>query len=346
MTREVNVRASEADGQQPLDGRVLREVLARFGCQESAAQQLDSFVSKVYACRRDRDRIVLKITPGWFRARDQILAELDFVAYLHGEGVPTFRAIPSLRGQRVETVSSANRDFLAYGFHWIDGERVAGPHWTPDFLRRSGQLMGRIHAASKRYPPAHEPRRRPDWDDEDRFEQPLSRFPPSLSRVGSDARALLQRLRCLPTDRDSYGLLHGDMNAGNLLCGNSMWVIDFENCYYGWFADDIAAALYYTAHDRWYYFSPETYRPWAAAKGLGPDGASFAAYYLEHFLAGYASVCPLAREWIERIPDFLHLRHLDQFLTERDGWPPQFDVQGGRANPESRRRELEAGTFV
>lgn len=346
MTQEANVRLGEGDRHQPLDGNVLREVLARFGCRETSVQQLDSFVSKVYACRRERDRIVLKITPGWFRTADQILAELDFVAYLGGQGIPTARTIPSLRGRWVETVSFAHRDFLAYGFQWIDGERIDGPALTPAFLRRSGELMGRIHIASKSYPEAHRPRRRPDWDEKDRFERRLRRFPPSLSRVGRDAGELLRRLRRLPIDRDCCGLLHGDMNAGNLLCGDSMWVIDFENCYYGWFADDIAAALYYTAHDRWYHFSPETYRQWAAGRGLGPDGASFAAYYLEHFLAGYASVRPFAREWVERIPDFLHLRHLDEFFAQLDGWPPRFDVWGGPASLESHQRELEAGIFV
>jgi amicoumacin kinase len=337
---------SSSGFQWSLDPGVLREALARFGCRESSAEPLDSFVSKVFACQRQHDRVVVKITPDWFRNRDQIVAELDFVAFLDSHGVPTLRPVRSIRDQRVERLPIADGDVLAYGSGWIDGETVDGLDWTPDFFRRSGEIMGRIHAASKLYPEAREPCRRPDWDNEGQFERQLSQLAPALSRVGDSARELLRRLRRLPTDRDHYGLLHGDMNVGNLLCGASMWVIDFENCYYGWFVDDIAAALYYTAHDRRYYFSGETYLQWAASKGLGPDGAAFGAYYLKHFLAGYTRICPLAREWIERIPDFLHLRHLDEFLAKLEGWPSLFDAQGSRASVESHTRELEAGTFI
>jgi Ser/Thr protein kinase RdoA (MazF antagonist) len=336
----------DGSGHRPVDGHLLSEVLARFGCRKKGAKRLDSFVSSVYSCWRGRERVVLKITPGSFRTRDAIVAELDFVAHLDRNGIPTLRSIQSLGGQRVETLCLADQDYLAYGFQWIDGESVDGEEWTADFFRRAGETMGRIHFASKLYPEARKPCRRPAWDEEDHFEQHIRHFPPALSRLGDDARALLRRLRQLPTDRDCYGLLHGDMNTGNLLCGDKMWVIDFENCYYGWFVDDIAASLYYTAHDRWYYFDAETYPHWAASRGLGTDGASFAAYYLEHFLQGYVTICPLAREWIERIPDFLHLRHLDEYLAKLEGWPPQCDIHGRPASLESYVRELEAGTYI
>ena len=124
-----------------------------------------------------------------------------------------------------------------------------------------------------------------------------------------EARDVLAELRALPTDGDSFGLLHGDLNAWNVLDdAGIMTAIDFENAYYGWFAGDIAASLYYTTHDRKYWFEDGAYPAWAASQGIAADDDAFQAYFLRGLLEGYRAVRPLDESWEARIPLFLDLR--------------------------------------
>jgi Ser/Thr protein kinase RdoA (MazF antagonist) len=64
---------------------------------------------------------------------------------------------------------------------------------------------------------------------------------PVLDRLDS---ALWLRLATYGTGPDRYGLIHADMRLGNLLVdGNSVTLIDFDDCGFCWFAYDFAAAI-------------------------------------------------------------------------------------------------------
>ena len=53
-----------------------------------------------------------------------------------------------------------------------------------------------------------------------------------------------QRVATLPTDREHFGLIHGDLRLANLLVdGDSTAIIDFDDCGFGWYLFDLAAAL-------------------------------------------------------------------------------------------------------
>lgn len=64
---------------------------------------------------------------------------------------------------------------------------------------------------------------------------------PILDRLDS---ALWARLAAYGTSPDRYGLIHADMRLGNLLVdGDSVTLIDFDDCGFCWFAYDFAAAI-------------------------------------------------------------------------------------------------------
>ena len=64
---------------------------------------------------------------------------------------------------------------------------------------------------------------------------------PVLDRLDS---ALWLRLGAYGTGADRYGLIHADMRLGNLLVdGDSVTLIDFDDCGFCWFAYDFAAAI-------------------------------------------------------------------------------------------------------
>lgn len=74
------------------------------------------------------------------------------------------------------------------------------------------------------------------------------RAPAAAGATGRTLQALEQRLRSdlatYGTGADRFGLIHADMRLANLLVeGDAVTVIDFDDCGYGWFLYDLAAAL-------------------------------------------------------------------------------------------------------
>ncbi len=57
---------------------------------------------------------------------------------------------------------------------------------------------------------------------------------------------LVETVRTLPKTSEAYGLIHGDFLFSNYLVGkNSLTIVDFDDCEYGYFAYDIAVNLFY-----------------------------------------------------------------------------------------------------
>lgn len=76
-------------------------------------------------------------------------------------------------------------------------------------------------------------------------------------------------------------------------------MIDFDGCAYQWFLMDIATTLYFTLWERPADQSNET----------------FAAFVLENLLAGYAREHTLDAGWIERLPRFLKLIEMGNYIA-------------------------------
>lgn len=71
-------------------------------------------------------------------------------------------------------------------------------------------------------------------------------------RLPESFGTVLERTDSLITDRlhdygmgeERYGLIHGDLRGANLLVdGNTLGIIDFDDCGYGWYMQDLAASL-------------------------------------------------------------------------------------------------------
>ncbi len=123
------------------------------------------------------------------------------------------------------------------------------------------------------------------------------RLAAGLGAPGLDAAetALLARAAAALTDamarygmaRERFGLIHGDLRLANLLVdGNSLRVIDFDDCGFGWFMYDFAAAVSFFEHEP---VVPELMEAWAE---------------------GYRRVAPLAAEDRAILPALVLLRRM------------------------------------
>lgn len=103
---------------------------------------------------------------------------------------------------------------------------------------------------------------------------------------------LAERLAAYGTGEDRFGLIHADLRLANLLVDDErIGAIDFDDCGYGWFANDFAAAVSFLAHD--------------------PMVPSL----MEAWLEGYARVAPLDATDRSMLEDFVMLRRI--LLTAR-----------------------------
>jgi Ser/Thr protein kinase RdoA (MazF antagonist) len=180
-----------------------------------------------------------------------------------------------------------------------------------------------MHALSKRY--ESDPSTwRPQWDDPENL---VAQFlPPSEALAAEKYRALVEYLRALPKDADSYGLIHQDAHTGNLYVdeAGNITLFDFDDCVYGWFIYDIAMVLFYAVP-----FDPS----------IAPG---FAREFMLHFLRGYRHENKLDDAWLQELPYFLKLREVELYaIIHRSFDVNAVDDPWAASFMEGRKRRIE-----
>lgn len=158
-------------------------------------------------------------------------------------------------------------------------------------------MLGTMHALSKRYEPSNPDWKRPHWDDAIMLE--VERFlPVSETRVVERFRDLMGHIGKLSQDEQSYGLIHQDAHAGNLLVDRTGNIIlfDFDDCAYSWFVNDIAIVLFYVV------------------MGM-EDKPGFTLDFMRHFLRGYRRENRIEAGCLKEIHHFLKLREVDLYAV-------------------------------
>lgn len=317
MEQRIKARYSEETYQQ---------ALARYGVDPGQVKRLDGFESFIYEYTRAGQEYILRIGHSLRRSPDLIAGEVDWINYLADAGVSVARAVNSSAGRLVEAIEDGQGDvFLATAFEKAPGAPIQPEAWNGDFFERYGHLIGRMHALSRDYRPPKPSWRRPAWNDQLLLD--LEPWIPATEPLVKQKWAELQAyLETLPTDANSYGLVHQDAHAGNFYVdGDTITLFDFDDCTYGWYAYDIAIVLFY------------------AVTGA-EDRPAFTLDFMTRFLTGYAREYQLPSGWLAEIPHFLKLREIDLYAiihrsfdvhNLEDPWVKRF--------MDGRRQRIEAG---
>jgi len=285
-------------------------------CFGAARERLKKFAdfegcqNVVYEYERDGQPLILRISYRPDRPPEQIEAELDFVNYLAEHGAGVSRPILSCNGRLLEMLVAEGVRFIAVSFVKGKGMRVPdnGYRYRPgapieEYFQNWGRMLGRMHALAKRYRPASAALRRPDWFQTDRFVNVEQRVPERLPRVREKLNQLMVQLRALPVDGDAYGLVHGDFNDGNFTVDydtGEITVFDFDDCCYFWFMYELACA-------------------WEGGVGRAMfeplvERKAFMTHYFQHVLEGYSRENTLDAEWLARLPLFLQVVQMEEYL--------------------------------
>ena len=300
---------------------ILDEAVERFGLARSQVDALDGFESFIYRGEQAGRPCILRISHRLHRDAQAIAGEIEWVNYLADNEVNACRALPSRNGNLTERLGDRDM-FAAVLFEMAPGTHTRAEDWQPPLFETVGQMMGRMHALTKAYVPSDPAIRRPEWYED--ISGWAEKYIPDQPLIIDKFNANIAATQALDQNQDCYGLVHFDFHRGNFFVDNGrIYLFDFDDCQYAWFADDIAICLFYAVpHDC------------SSAEDL-----AFARTFMHHFLDGYYRENTLDQSWLTHIPLFLKRRELDLYtiihrsnpdLSQLDPWSASF--MAGRAD--------------
>lgn len=206
-------------------------------------------------------RAILRVHRDGYHAREAIESELAWMQALGQSGtvrVPGVHA--GLDGRPVQRVgiegTSGFRHLVLFEF--VDGSHPDEAGNLAPLFADLGAVAARLHRHASAWTPGAG-FQRPNWD----LDQVFGRSPtwgdwrdaPGVTPTAREAleeveREICARLDAFGRDSDRYGLVHADMRLANLLLGaDGLQVIDFDDCGFGWFLYDFAAAVSFMEDD-------------------------------------------------------------------------------------------------
>ena len=224
----------------------------------TAVEPLSESENKVYLVTDPdrRDRYVIRINSGRlaYHAPPSIAAELTWLMALRRDtDIVVPEVLRARDGSLVQTVSAPDLDKPRHAvvYSFLSGTEPPEDALLPGF-ERLGEISARMHLHVKSWePPSGFVRHSwtPDVILDDRvqwgpWQEGVSGREEAVRLLSRLDTTLRKRLSSLPGDRNHFGLIHADLRLANLLDdGVRTAIIDFDDCGYGWYLFDLAAAL-------------------------------------------------------------------------------------------------------
>ena len=212
---------------------------------DATARLINVSENRTYLIEAGALRWVLRVHRPGYQRRAAIESELAWMAALRD-----VMAVPEpVAGRDGAMLQGSDPVMVLFGF--IPG--AAPPDDAPPSVFETlGDMAARLHGHARNWsrPEGFE---RPAWDLAAVF-GPMAHWGDWRAAPGVDAgiQTVLEEaeakvrfeLAAFGTAPDRYGLIHADMRAANLLVdGRDIRLIDFDDCGFGWFLYDFAAAV-------------------------------------------------------------------------------------------------------
>lgn len=207
----------------------------------------------VYRINHSAGTLALRLHRQNYRTNKQLLAELDWMAWLAQSGLSVPTPQHSREKQYLHSIDDVQVDILT----WLPGTTLedilpAMPITERALLfHRIGSEMAKLHLASASWPEKRQCQR-PSWDIDglvganplwDKFWQN-----PALDKTQKERlirfRDIAQESLSKLSKTQDYGLIHADLVPSNILIKqNKLHIIDFDDGGFGYYMFDIATAL-------------------------------------------------------------------------------------------------------
>ena len=204
-------------------------------------------------------RSILRVHRRDYHQRHEIESELEWLEALRRDSdvtVPT--VLPARDGRRVVTVDHDGTPRHVVHFDMVAGVEPSEETLTVSDFHTLGCITAALHDHARAWsrPPGFG---RFSWDWEHSLgDQPRwGRWQDAVGVGASEAavldraqQLLRQRLADYGTGPDVFGLVHADLRLANLLVdGDTITVIDFDDCGFGWYFYDFGTAVSFFEDD-------------------------------------------------------------------------------------------------
>ena len=235
--------------------------------------------------------LILRLHRQGYHTRAEIASELTWLSAL--QTLPGLNVVQPITGAQGLVTEIDTRVLVA--FAPIKGQELQPGHDLARWFAPLGEITARLHLHARHWtPPQGFTRKR--WDVDTilgpqphwghwRQAQGLDRTGAALLARATDA--LAAQLDAYGTGPETFGLIHADLRLANLMVdGDRLTAIDFDDCGFGWWAYDLAAALSFIETD------PRL-----------PD-------LIARWIEGYTRIAPLRPEDRAMIPSLIFLRRV------------------------------------
>ncbi len=198
--------------------------------------------------------LILRLHREGYHTRPEIASELAWLTALQNlPGLNTTRPIPGAQG----LVAEIDRRYIV-AFAPIEGQELQPGDDLARWFAPLGEITARLHLHARQWiPPQGFTRKRwdvdtilgpdPHWG---HWRQAQGLDPQGAALLARATAALADRLRAYGTGPEVFGLIHADLRLANLMVnGDRLTAIDFDDCGFGWWAYDLAAALSFIETD-------------------------------------------------------------------------------------------------
>ena len=283
------------------DEAVLKKAALRFETGVENLNELKAFENFVYEYKKNNEKYILRITHSYHRSPEEVIGEIQWINYLYVNGASVSKVVKSLYENYVEIIEMKDgTNFIIVSFRKAKGKPAHEIGLTNNHIKNWGKLIGKLHRLTKDYSPENTVYKRREWYDEDFFKfdnEMTKRIDPGVVKK---SEKIINMVKKLPADKDSYGLIHTDAHTGNFFIDDEeLTLFDFDDSAYKHFISDIAVALFY-------------YIEFSAKK---EDRKEITKKFLGTFLEGYYSEYNLDRKWSKEFNTFLKLREVSLFIS-------------------------------
>lgn len=265
----------------------------------------------IYKCENDKsDSKIIRISFLLDRTREDFLAELEFVRYLHDNGASVSNVIDSINKNLLEEINLHGHTFFVCMFEKAKGKMLVENNYCyregvpiTEYFYNCGKVLGKIHQLSKIYTPTH---RRYSFFDKFNVENFDILLPTSLSLLKESMKKLIGELQEINQENDSFGMIHFDYNDGNYhidFDNGQITVYDFDNACFGWYMYDLAEL--WTHGVGWIQFEQDV-----------DKRKKFMEEYFTTILDGYRSETQIADSMLEKLPLFIQAKIMESIVDE------------------------------
>lgn len=186
----------------------------------------------------------LRFSPKIEKCRENILAELDFISYLHTKHYGVLETVVSKNGKELIEVQTPWGEYFASVFKCVEGVQINETDLSDVVIFSYGKALGKLHQLSSEYRPNNNKR----WSYKDVFNwihNVLINFPHEKSAL-METKLLHDYFDSIPMTKSNFGLIHYDFEFDNVFYDEETEtcnVIDFDDSMYHWYVMDIKQAL-------------------------------------------------------------------------------------------------------